>query len=430
MKQRIYLFIAFFLLPVALMAGSDTWQVVGEMPMAVKGAQTVVKDSLIYVIGGYSDSTYSPSNIIQIYNPRTNTWQIVPDTLKYGRYGHSACVYRNSVLMFGGSDSDTDSTLEIWDFMGPTYVYDQKNIFKRQFATAQIYGNYLYIFGGYAPGSTPDDPYLIEYYIPGAKITFTRVGSSPENSPNVTNPIQQMSALVGDNIFVVGGAVNGIQRDIYRFNITNLDWQLTNHTLLIERAAGAAVTVDDQLVAVVGGYNETESALDVCEGIYLKGGQNGQIDYLAPLPKLTVARAELAAVYFDTAIYVFGGKDVQGNCLSSVERLHIESSPTGIGESSALVPNRVQLFANYPNPFNQSTTIRFYNNRNQKVRLAIYDITGRQVRILQNGYLSAGMFRKKWDGKDAHGKDLATGIYFYRLKTPTETLTKRLILLR
>ncbi len=430
MKQGIYLFIAFFLLPVALMAGSDTWQVVGEMPIPVKGAQAVVKDSLIYVIGGYSDNTYSASNIIQIYNPRANTWQVIPDTLKHGRYGHSACVYRNSVLMFGGSDSDTDSTLEIWDFMGPTYVYDQKNIFKRQFATAQIYGNYLYIFGGYAPGNTSGDPYIAEYYIPGAKITFTRVGSSVDNSPNVTNPIQQMSALVGDNIFVVGGAFNGIQRDIYRFNITTLEWQDTEHTLLVERAAGAAVTVGDRLIAVVGGYNETDAALDVCEGIYLKGDQSGQIEFLAPLPKLTVARAELAAVYFDTAIYVFGGKDAQGNCLKSVEKLHIESMPTGMIERSAPVPKKLRLFDNYPNPFNQSTTIRFYNNRNQRIQLAIYDITGRQVRVLQNGYLPAGTFSKYWNGKDKHGKDLATGIYFYRLKTPTETLTKRLILLR
>ena len=69
---------------------ASDWEVVGEMPIPVKGAQAIVHDSQIYIIGGYSDSTFSPINKIQVYNPDLNSWLVIEDTLTLSRYGHIA----------------------------------------------------------------------------------------------------------------------------------------------------------------------------------------------------------------------------------------------------------------------------------------------------------------------------------------------------
>ncbi len=427
MKHRILVLIISMLLPAMLPAQEEQWQIIGQMPIPVKGARAVVKDTLIYVIGGYTDNTYSATNVIQIFNPQSNTWQLAEDTLMQHRYGLSACAYRNSLLMFGGT-SVMDSSLEIWDFYGSTYIYDQKGIFNRQFATAQVYGNYLYIFGGYVSGSSNASPYIVEYYIPGANITYTRESSYAENTPVSSDMVQQMSARVGDKIYVIGGALNGVLNSIYRFDISQLDWQETNYRLLVERAAGAAVTLYDGSVLVMGGYNETDAALNSCERIFTD--QTGNISGLGSFPVLNKARAELSAVYYDSSVYVFGGKDALGNCLADVEKIKIRQEPVGLKPVLVNLPRKPVLYPNYPNPFNQSTVIRFDNNRAQTVTLEIFDITGRKVRTLTKGFLPAGSYRFNWNGKDAAGSDVPSGVYFYRVKTPRTVVTKRLIVLR
>ncbi|RLD09445.1 hypothetical protein DRI50_12170, partial [candidate division KSB1 bacterium] len=88
MKQRIFILIVSLFLPVLLLAQEEpNWEIIGQMPVPVKGAQAVVKDTLIYVIGGYTDNTYSATNLIQVFNPLQNTWEVLSDTLKFQRYG-------------------------------------------------------------------------------------------------------------------------------------------------------------------------------------------------------------------------------------------------------------------------------------------------------------------------------------------------------
>jgi hypothetical protein len=138
----------------------------------------------------------------------------------------------------------------------------------------------------------------------------------------------------------------------------------------------------------------------------------------------------LTAVFYDSCLYVFGGKDALGKCLADVEKIRVKASLTGLRALTAHSPKQLILYPNYPNPFNQSTVIRFDNNRAQTVSLEIFDITGRKVRTLSKGFLPAGSYRFNWNGKDASGADVPSGVYFYRAKTPTTVVTKRLIVLR
>jgi len=79
-------------------------------------------------------------------------------------------------------------------------------------------------------------------------------------------------------------------------------------------------------------------------------------------------------------------------------------------------PALARLLRNYPNPFNPVTTIQFVLDRDSQVSLRVFDVQGRAVRTLLNGYLAAGKRVVGWDGKDGGGRPLASGTYFLRLQ--------------
>ncbi len=93
-------------------------------------------------------------------------------------------------------------------------------------------------------------------------------------------------------------------------------------------------------------------------------------------------------------------------------------------------PSEFTLFQNYPNLFNQSTKIEFTLSNSGFVSLNIYNILGRKVRTLVSEHLSSGYKSVLWDGKDDFGKDVASGVYFYRLKVGDSYQTKKLVLLK
>ncbi len=94
------------------------------------------------------------------------------------------------------------------------------------------------------------------------------------------------------------------------------------------------------------------------------------------------------------------------------------------------VPQPVQLKGNFPNPFNPSTTFRFTLAYEDEAELSVMDARGRLVRVLTSGVHSAGDHLIEWDGKDANGRNLPSGVYLYRLRaaglqyTRTATLIK------
>jgi hypothetical protein len=89
------------------------------------------------------------------------------------------------------------------------------------------------------------------------------------------------------------------------------------------------------------------------------------------------------------------------------------------------VPTSFTLHQNYPNPFNPSTTIAFELNKQAKVKLAVFDIIGRQVATLFDGITTVGQHEIIFDGSG-----LASGLYFCRLMVDGNTQTRKMILLK
>lgn len=88
------------------------------------------------------------------------------------------------------------------------------------------------------------------------------------------------------------------------------------------------------------------------------------------------------------------------------------------------------LEPNYPNPFNPATSITYCVEDRSPVRIGIYDIHGKLVRTLLNGISGPGLATIPWDGKDANGSAVSSGIYFIRLETMRRTFSKKLVLLK
>jgi hypothetical protein len=97
----------------------------------------------------------------------------------------------------------------------------------------------------------------------------------------------------------------------------------------------------------------------------------------------------------------------------------------------AVVPAReLVLEQNSPNPFNPRTSIRFYLPARGPVELNIYDVRGALVRRLAGGHYDTGAHAVDWDGTDAHGQPVASGMYVYRLATERRTIAKKMMLLK
>ena len=95
-----------------------------------------------------------------------------------------------------------------------------------------------------------------------------------------------------------------------------------------------------------------------------------------------------------------------------------------------IVPEKYDLFGNYPNPFNPTTTIFFRLSERSKVVLEIFNIKGQKIRTLLNEDRSKGEHRIIWDGKDNNGKKVVSGIYSYRIKSKNINVTRKMVLIK
>lgn len=101
-----------------------------------------------------------------------------------------------------------------------------------------------------------------------------------------------------------------------------------------------------------------------------------------------------------------------------------EVSSSGIGNTFHAVDN-FKLYENYPNPFNARTVISFWIQKPEYVNLKVYDMAGKEVAVLLNNRLGEGMHKIIFDGSG-----LGSGVYFYRMVSGSNSITKRMVLIK
>ena len=127
--------------------------------------------------------------------------------------------------------------------------------------------------------------------------------------------------------------------------------------------------------------------------------------------------------------YIVRGKDAEGvfgyfSAATSV----VVNSATGVEITSSPAP--FSLEPSRPNPFGKATRIRFSLPTAGTHALVVYDVNGRRVRVLSEGMRNAGLAETEWDGRDASGALVPSGVYFYRLETESGRLEGRPVLRR
>ena len=103
---------------------------------------------------------------------------------------------------------------------------------------------------------------------------------------------------------------------------------------------------------------------------------------------------------------------------------------TGVILNKNQIPEQFSLLQNYPNPFNPETTIEYQLPEKCEVILSVFNMNGKLIKVLVNGYKNAGNYSVRWDATDFNNNRVPSGVYLYQMKTQKFTNTNKMILLK
>ncbi len=104
--------------------------------------------------------------------------------------------------------------------------------------------------------------------------------------------------------------------------------------------------------------------------------------------------------------------------------------PTDVKPTNGEIPTEFALQQNYPNPFNPTTQINFSLPENQRVKLEVYDVIGRLVTTIVDKDMEPGNYNVSWEGTDASGAKVTSGIYLYRLQAGSYSAVKKMVMVK
>ncbi len=147
--------------------------------------------------------------------------------------------------------------------------------------------------------------------------------------------------------------------------------------------------------------------------------QDSSVTRCADLP---VALTNAAGVLLDDEFYLFGGMKSDSSLSDALYRYKIEDTQI---ETMDQTPNVFCLYPNYPNPFNPKTTIQYAIPKAGRVSLRVFDLQGKQVKLLVNQYQSPGNHSISFNGSE-----LPSGVYFYKLEIGRHTQIRKMLLIK
>ncbi|MBP7697814.1 MAG: M28 family peptidase [candidate division Zixibacteria bacterium] len=137
--------------------------------------------------------------------------------------------------------------------------------------------------------------------------------------------------------------------------------------------------------------------------------------------------ADYRYIWFDLPLSFFD----EAAAIAAVHRAvnDLTGTATALPPEETL-PDGFALTPNYPNPFNPRTTIGYTLPRTVRVKLTVYNLLGQQVRVLVDGEQAGGRHEAVWDGTTGEGRPAASGVYLYRLETPSRCAARKMLLLK
>jgi hypothetical protein len=133
---------------------------------------------------------------------------------------------------------------------------------------------------------------------------------------------------------------------------------------------------------------------------------------------------QIKVIVFDVPLYFINQQPAATAARQALVNLGEEYVGV-IEEHQTALPQTTGLIKNYPNPFNSSTTIAYEVMAKSEVRIAIYNLLGQQIEVLEEGLKNPGFYRVPWNAQNC-----PSGIYFCRVKTSDNSEVIRMVLLR
>jgi hypothetical protein len=130
-------------------------------------------------------------------------------------------------------------------------------------------------------------------------------------------------------------------------------------------------------------------------------------------------------------LHVGGLFSFTGDKVSSCFAVWTKQTPTDTPDDNhTLLPTSIGVSQNFPNPFNPNTTIEYSLDHRDHVAIDIYNTLGEHVRSIIDEVKPAGRFHIEWNGADQRGRQVATGVYFYKVHIGNQEASKKMLLLK
>lgn len=359
---------------------ANAWSTGTGTPVGKTGGDLVTCRGKIYYIGGGSASINSGTAETFVYDPATGIWSQLAD-IPTPVTGNVAECYNDSLIycMFGGWNT-YETIVQVYNVSTNTWsqaTQISSGNGRRSFAGG-ILGNKLFVCAGFS-GSFRND-FWIGTINPANPLQITWV-----QKPNISVPTSRPggTAIMGKFYVIMGEINGGAGNDSVAIWDTTLNaWNYKDGKPIRTNNLSGSVS------ASVTYCNNVPGVKIWCAGGSIQGQTTRPLD-----------------VFADTCLL---------NCGNPL---------TGIENHS--LPERYSLNQNYPNPFNPVTKISFSLPVGNLVKITVSDITGREVSVLKNEYLSAGTHEILFDGKN-----YSSGVYFYKLESKDYSDSKKMVLIK
>ena len=375
------------------------------MPTARAGATGVALDGRIVVVGGHTTAgEVLPT--VEAFDPEAGWTALAP--LREARAFAASAVLDGRIVVIGGRGADGQplASVEAYDPAANAWTALPDLPSPREGLGAAVLDGALYVTGGIGT----DGAVLAD----AATLGEAWSSLSP---PWALDPPRAGFGMVarGGFLVTIGGfsAVGPLRRAAEFDPETGLTRALEP---LPEPRGDVSAATNGETIWVVGGRDDND---DVKDTVYqLTAGIDRPWETRTPLPE--AVEAAVAAVLGDS-LYVVGGADAFGSALAAVRLLPLFPVDVAADETP---PARPMLAVVGPNPSRDGTTLEIRPGRPGPVRLAVFDVLGREVAVLHDGPVSGLPLRAWWAAR------VPAGVYVARLDGPDGTATVPLTVAR
>ncbi|NOZ74463.1 MAG: T9SS type A sorting domain-containing protein [FCB group bacterium] len=383
------------------------------------GQRTVVVNDTLWHFGGLLrygipfGYDYEDYSFMEYKAPDNGYWRVDTTKIIFRRY-FNAESYNGKIYIFGGIGSEQYTQylvedVEIFDPSTGTITYGTPLPYPRRAGGSAVYNGKIYLVGGESSTGYSDrlDIYDIN----------TNTWTSGASLPIAT---ETEAVYYDGKIYVIGGYDGGVHDEVFEYDINADTW--TQIGVAPSSVSAHKMAAYNGLIFVIGDYGVLDRlwVYNIADGSWTEYSSN------------IIGRRHTSLAISGDKLYIIAGNSKLDGVYQYYRVVQsIDLSPfLSVSGQSDFLPKAFELDQNYPNPFNPVTNIDFTLHQDGDVKLKVYDLLGKQVQELYNGFKKSGSHTIQWNGKTQNGEFASSGEYIVVIEMNGNILTKKMILIK